>query len=101
MSKSNKGAGSEAPSAARPEARIAKGFRDIEAAELKGLNDMLSVIRSVYERYGFDALETPALEYTDALGKFLPDQDRPNAGVFSFQDEDEQWMSLRYDLTAP
>ncbi|MFN0218874.1 MAG: histidine--tRNA ligase [Hyphomicrobium sp.] len=86
---------------ARPEARIAKGFRDTDAAELKGLNEMLAKIREVYERYGFEALETPALEYTDALGKFLPDQDRPNAGVFSFQDEDEQWMSLRYDLTAP
>ena len=86
---------------ARPEARLAKGFRNIEAAELAGLNSMLQVIRGVYERYGFEALETPAIEYTDALGKFLPDQDRPNAGVFSFQDEDEQWMSLRYDLTAP
>ncbi len=85
----------------RPQARIAKGFRDIEAAELSGLNEMLAKIRGVYERYGFEALETPAIEYTDALGKFLPDQDRPNAGVFSFQDEDEQWMSLRYDLTAP
>ncbi|MEQ1670601.1 MAG: histidine--tRNA ligase [Hyphomicrobium sp.] len=86
---------------ALPEARIAKGFRDIETAELTGLAQMLQTIRGVYERYGFEALETPALEYTDALGKFLPDQDRPNAGVFSFQDEDEQWMSLRYDLTAP
>ena len=85
----------------RPEARLAKGFRDIEAAELNGLDQMLRIIRGVYERYGFEALETPAIEYTDALGKFLPDQDRPNAGVFSFQDEDEQWMSLRYDLTAP
>ena len=84
-----------------PEARVAKGFRDIDAAELTALNQMLQTIRGVYERYGFDALETPAIEYTDALGKFLPDQDRPNAGVFSFQDEDEQWMSLRYDLTAP
>jgi histidyl-tRNA synthetase len=85
----------------RPSARLAKGFRDIEAAELHGLNEMIAKIRDVYERYGFQALETPAIEYTDALGKFLPDQDRPNAGVFSFQDEDEQWMSLRYDLTAP
>ena len=85
----------------RPEARLAKGFRDIEAAELAGLNRMLQTIRGVYERYGFEALETPAIEYTDALGKFLPDQERPNAGVFSFQDDDEQWMSLRYDLTAP
>ena len=54
-----------------------------------------------YELYGFEAVETPFIEYTDALGKFLPDQDRPNEGVFSFQDDDEQWLSLRYDLTAP
>jgi histidyl-tRNA synthetase len=86
---------------ARPEARLAKGFRDIEAQELRGLNEMIVKIREVYERYGFEALETPAIEYSDALGKFLPDQDRPNEGVFSFQDEDEQWVSLRYDLTAP
>ncbi|WP_024276372.1 histidine--tRNA ligase [Hyphomicrobium sp. 802] len=92
---------SKANTNTRPEARLAKGFRDIEAPELKALNDMTGKIREVYERYGFEALETPAIEYTDALGKFLPDQDRPNAGVFSFQDEDEQWMSLRYDLTAP
>ncbi|MGN6309491.1 MAG: histidine--tRNA ligase [Xanthobacteraceae bacterium] len=62
---------------------------------------MTEVIREVYERYGFEPVETPAMEYTDALGKFLPDQDRPNEGVFSFQDDDEQWISLRYDLTAP
>jgi histidyl-tRNA synthetase len=62
---------------------------------------MVEKIRVVFERYGFEPLETPAIEYTDALGKFLPDQDRPNEGVFSFQDDDEQWLSLRYDLTAP
>ena len=62
---------------------------------------MIETIRVVFERYGFEPLETPAIEYTDALGKFLPDQDRPNEGVFSFQDDDEQWLSLRYDLTAP
>ena len=63
--------------------------------------EMIEKIRVVYERYGFEPVETPAIEYTDALGKFLPDQDRPNEGVFSFQDDDEQWLSLRYDLTAP
>ena len=62
---------------------------------------MVEKIREVYERYGFEPVETPAFEFTDALGKFLPDQDRPNEGVFSFQDDDEQWISLRYDLTAP
>ncbi len=101
MSQNKKDGLSASQTPALPVARIAKGFRDSEAAELTALNQMLHTIRGVYERYGFDALETPALEYTDALGKFLPDQDRPNAGVFSFQDEDEQWMSLRYDLTAP
>jgi hypothetical protein len=60
---------------------------------------MVEKIREVFERYGFEPVETPAMEYTDALGKFLPDQDRPNEGVFSFQDDDEQWISLRYDLT--
>lgn len=62
---------------------------------------MVEKIRAVYELYGFEPVETPAMEYTDALGKFLPDTDRPNEGVFSFEDDDEQWISLRYDLTAP
>ncbi len=86
---------------ARPVPRLPKGFRDIGAFEIREQQAMLATIRGVYERYGFEPLETPAIEYTDALGKFLPDQDRPNEGVFSFQDEDEQWLSLRYDLTAP
>ncbi len=86
---------------ARPAARLPKGLRDVGAAELRAQREMIEKIRGVYERYGFEPLETPAFEYTDALGKFLPDQDRPNAGVFSLQDEDEQWLSLRYDLTAP
>jgi histidyl-tRNA synthetase len=85
----------------RPEARLPKGMRDIEAAEIRGVERMLRTIREVYESYGFEPLDTPAFEYTDCLGKFLPDQDRPNEGVFSFQDEDDEWLSLRYDLTAP
>jgi hypothetical protein len=78
----------------RPEARLPKGMRDIEAPEIRAVEWMLGTIRRVYESYGFEPLDTPAFEYTDALGKFLPDQDRPNEGVFSFQDEDEQWLSL-------
>ena len=85
----------------RPKARVAKGFRDIAADEIRGTRRMLAKIQEVYEAYGFEPVEQPFIEYTDALGKFLPDQDRPNAGVFSFQDDDEQWLSLRYDLTAP
>jgi histidyl-tRNA synthetase len=86
---------------ASPEARLPKGLFDTSANELRATADMLAKIRDVFERYGFEPLDTPAIEYTDALGKFLPDQDRPNEGVFSFQDDDEQWLSLRYDLTAP
>ena len=85
----------------RVSARLPRGFADRGPAELAATRDMLDTIRKVYERYGFEAVETPAFEYTDALGKFLPDQDRPNEGVFSLQDDDEQWLSLRYDLTAP
>src|SRR5215207_3852530 len=89
------------PKLSRPKARLAKGFRDIEPDELRGLKRMLATIEDVYELYGFEPVEQPLIEYTDALGKFLPDQDRPGEGVFSFQDDDDQWLSLRYDLTAP
>jgi histidyl-tRNA synthetase len=82
-------------------ARLPRGFVDRTPAEVKATAGMLDVIRRTYELYGFEPVETPLIEYTDALGKFLPDQDRPNEGVFSFQDDDEQWLSLRYDLTAP
>jgi histidyl-tRNA synthetase len=82
-------------------ARLPRGLADRGPAEIAATRRMVETIREVYERYGFEPVETPAIEYTDALGKFLPDQDRPNEGVFSFQDDDEQWLSLRYDLTAP
>ncbi|KKZ87581.1 histidyl-tRNA synthetase [Rhizobium phaseoli Ch24-10] len=82
-------------------ARLPRGFVDRAAGDIRAVNEMTAKIREVYEHYGFDPVETPLFEYTDALGKFLPDSDRPNEGVFSLQDDDEQWMSLRYDLTAP
>ena len=82
-------------------ARLPRGFTDRSPADIRATDAMMAKIREVYERYGFDPVETPMFEYTDALGKFLPDQDRPNEGVFSLQDDDEQWLSLRYDLTAP
>jgi histidyl-tRNA synthetase len=85
----------------RLKARLPRGLADRGPAEIAATRRMTDAIRDVYERYGFEPVETPAIEYTDALGKFLPDQDRPNEGVFSFQDDDEQWLSLRYDLTAP
>ena len=85
----------------RPKARLPKGLFDREAAEIRARDTIVARIRDIYELHGFEPLETPTIEYADALGKFLPDQDRPNEGVFSFQDDDEQWLSLRYDHTAP
>ncbi|HTV33456.1 MAG TPA: histidine--tRNA ligase [Methylocella sp.] len=82
-------------------AKLPRGFADRAATELAASDQMLGVIKKTYELYGFEAVETPLIEFTEALGKFLPDQDRPNEGVFSFRDDDENWLSLRYDLTAP
>jgi histidyl-tRNA synthetase len=87
--------------APRPKAQTPKGFRDYFGAEVTERAEMLSKIAGVYHRYGFDALESSAVETVEALGKFLPDVDRPNEGVFAWQDEDDAWMALRYDLTAP
>jgi histidyl-tRNA synthetase len=85
----------------RPRAETPKGFRDCFGAELAERRAMLDAIARVYERHGFDPLETSAVETVEALGKFLPDVDRPNEGVFAWQDEDRDWLALRYDLTAP
>ena len=85
----------------KTKARLPRGFVDRSAEDIRAVEKMMARIREVYELYGFEPADQPLIEYTDALGKFLPDQDRPNEGVFSFQDDDEQWLSLRYDLTAP
>jgi histidyl-tRNA synthetase len=90
----------------RPEARVPRGFVDKRAPVLRAERAIVEAVSRVYERYGFEALDTGAFEYADALGKFLPDSDRPNEGVFALQDDPDsdgagQWMALRYDLTAP
>ncbi|QDT00291.1 histidine--tRNA ligase [Adhaeretor mobilis] len=87
--------------AQRPKARRPKGFRDAFAPQVIARRDMLDKISSVYERFGFQPLETSSIEYVDALGKFLPDKDAPDTGIFAFRDDlDDQWLGLRYDLTA-
>jgi histidyl-tRNA synthetase len=85
----------------RPKARVPRGFQDRRAGSLAAESGILAAVSRVYEAYGFERLDTGAFEYAEALGKFLPDADRPNEGVFALQDDDEQWMALRYDLTAP
>lgn len=81
--------------------RVPRGFRDLFAGEIIPRDKMLDKIRQVYEIHGFQPLETSAIEYVDVLGKFLPESDEPDGGIFALQDDDEQWISLRYDLTAP
>ncbi len=85
----------------RPKAETPKGFRDYFGAEVAQRKAMLDEISAVYELYGFDALESSAVETVEALGKFLPDVDRPNEGVFAWQEDEADWLALRYDLTAP
>ena len=85
----------------RPKARRPRGFEDKPAELLRAERKLIDAAFSVYDMNGFEPLQTPAFEFADALGKFLPDEDRPNVGVFALQDDDEQWLSLRYDLTAP
>ena len=91
----------------RPRAETPKGFRDYFGTEVTERKAMLDTIAEVYHRYGFDPLETSAVETVEALGKFLPDVDRPNEGVFAWQEDAEgegkagDWLALRYDLTAP
>jgi histidyl-tRNA synthetase len=77
-----------------------RGFEDLSGNDLTELNRLRDSIQKTYSLYGFDALETGIIEYSDVIGSFLPDQDRPNEGVFSFEDDDNKWVSLRYDLTS-
>ncbi len=84
----------------KPSKEIPLGFVDRQEKELLVRDFIISNIKEVMVKYGFQYLETPSFEYSDSIGKFLPDKDRPDEGVFSFQDE-KKWLSLRYDLTAP
>ena len=84
----------------KPSKELPSGFEDRQEKELLIRDFVISNIKEVMIKYGFQYLETPSFEYTESIGKFLPDKERPGEGVFSFEDE-SKWMSLRYDLTAP
>ncbi len=86
----------------RPKARVAKGFRDITADEIRGTREMLATIQKVYESYGFEPVEQPFIEYTDALGQVPPRSGPPQRRrVFISGRRRPMAQSLRYDLTAP
>ena len=84
----------------KPSKELPLGFVDRQEKELLIRDFVISNIKGVMIKFGFQYLETPSFEYTDSIGKFLPDKERPDEGVFSFKDE-KKWLSLRYDLTAP
>ena len=92
---------SEKRNTPRPKARTPRGLPDLSGSALTRQSAMVDALARLFASYGFTPLDTPALEYADALGRFLPDAERPNEGVFALQDDDEQWLALRYDLTAP
>ena len=85
----------------RPKARKPRGFEDRTGSVLRAEQHLIHAATQVYDSWGFEPLQTPAFEYAEALGKFLPDEERPNEGVFALEDDDGQWLSLRYDHTAP
>ncbi|MEM9667390.1 MAG: histidine--tRNA ligase [Pseudomonadota bacterium] len=82
-------------------AKSPRGFPDKREHLIHAEQELIRQVTGVYRRWGFEALDTGAFEFADSLGKFLPDADRPNEGVFALQDDDEAWLALRYDLTAP
>ena len=82
-------------------AKLPRGFKDNQEDVISLRNAVSDVIKNECQKYAFSEIDTSTIEYSESLGKFLPDSDRPEGGVFSFQDEDGQWLSLRYDLTAP
>jgi len=86
---------------ARPKARLPNGFVDAPATEVTERSEAIASLLETYRLHGFSPLETPSIEYLDALGKNLPDEDAPDEGVFALRDDDDQWIALRYDLTAP
>jgi histidyl-tRNA synthetase len=94
-------ASNKKPKTFRPKARKVKGFEDRHGAILRAEQQLIAAATSVFDAHGFEPLTTPAFEYADALGKFLPDEERPNEGVFALEDDDKQWLALRYDHTAP
>jgi len=79
---------------------LASGFKDRKGNELILRDRLIEIIKRNFQLYGFEPLETPGFEILENIGKFLPDENRPMAGVFGFKD-DKDWISLRYDLTAP
>ncbi|MBI3980938.1 histidine--tRNA ligase [Candidatus Microgenomates bacterium] len=76
-----------------------KGFRDFLPADANARNLIIQKIRKTFELYGFEPLETPALEYADTLlGKYGSEADKL---LYLFNDRGGRKVGLRYDQTVP
>ena len=76
-----------------------KGFRDFLPIEAKKRQFVIDTLKKVFESYGFEPLETPALEYEEILmGKYGEEGDKL---MYRFEDNGKRKVALRYDQTVP
>jgi histidyl-tRNA synthetase len=80
------------------EPKLLRGFRDYPPAQMNARLRIIATIRSVYERYGFQPLDTPALEYRATLMGYGEEGTKQ---IFSFLNPEEEDVALRFDLTVP
>ncbi len=79
--------------------RIYKGTRDFLPEQMVKRNYVIGIIKDVFERYGFEPLETPTIELWETLsGKYGEEADRL---TYRFTDRGNREVGLRYDLTVP
>jgi len=84
---------------AKIEPKTLKGFRDFLPPEQIARARFIETIRASFETFGFDPLETPALEYAETLtGKYGDEGDKL---MYRFRDNGDRDVALRYDLTIP
>ncbi len=85
--------------AAKVAPQVLKGMRDILPARMILRQYVVGVLRDVFGRFGFEPLETPAIEYAETLeGKYGDEADKL---IYSFEDRGGRRVGLRYDLTVP
>ena len=83
---------------AKQNARILKGFRDYLPQDMLLRQRLIEIFRGVFERHGFEPIDTPVLEYLDVLtGKAGENESL----MYHFEDHGGRQVGLRYDLTVP
>lgn len=75
-----------------------KGFRDIQPENAKRRRAIINQIAEVLEKYGFEPMETPTIEFAETLEGKYGDEERL---IYKFEDRGGRKLALRYDLTVP